>query len=98
MVSRSHLICHLTLAAADVLQLYMDKPRMEEAQPGSWDILKGSIDVGDFIGVSGGVKRTERGELSVVASSLQVGTSHWALPEPQPQGLSSTGQLSTSIS
>lgn len=53
-------------------QLYVDKVRLDEAQPGGFDLLKSSIDVGDIVGSSGGIKRTERGELSVVSTSLQV--------------------------
>ena len=28
------------------------------------------MDVGDFVGVAGGIKRTDKGELSVAASSI----------------------------
>ena len=34
--------------------------------------LKGLVDVGDIVGVHGGVKRTDKGELSVVAARLRV--------------------------
>ncbi|MEW5299794.1 MAG: hypothetical protein WDW36_002772 [Sanguina aurantia] len=54
------------------IQLYVDKVRLDEAQPGGFDLLKSSIDVGDIVGSSGGIKRTEKGELSVVSTSLQV--------------------------
>jgi lysyl-tRNA synthetase class 2 len=34
--------------------------------------LKGLVDMGDIVGCCGGIKRTDKGELSVVASWLQV--------------------------
>lgn len=54
------------------VQLYVEKARMEEAAEGSFDQLKSVIDVGDIVGAAGGVKRTEKGELSVTATQLQV--------------------------
>lgn len=30
------------------------------------------LDVGDIVGVSGGMKRTEKGELSIVVQSIQL--------------------------
>jgi lysyl-tRNA synthetase class II len=53
-------------------QLYVDKARLEEAQPGAFAQLKNQLDVGDIVGAAGSVKRTEKGELSVVARSLEV--------------------------
>jgi hypothetical protein len=53
-------------------QLYVDKARLEEAQPGGFAQLKNQLDVGDIVGAAGSVKRTEKGELSVVPRSLQV--------------------------
>lgn len=53
-------------------QLYVDKARLEESQPGGFDLLKSLVDVGDVVGASGSVKRTEKGELSVVAGSLSI--------------------------
>ena len=35
---------------------------MEAAQEGSFSTVKSTIDVGDIVGASGGVKRTDRGE------------------------------------
>jgi lysyl-tRNA synthetase class 2 len=35
-------------------------------------MVKSIIDVGDIVGVMGGVKRTEKGELSITATELQV--------------------------
>jgi len=34
------------------------------------------VDVGDIVGVSGGIKRTEKGELSVLADKLKVRAGH----------------------
>jgi hypothetical protein len=49
----------------------VDKARLDEAQPGGFELLKTLIDVGDIVGASGSIKRTEKGELSVVANNLQ---------------------------
>lgn len=54
------------------MQVYVDKARLEAAQPGGFGDLKNLFDVGDIIGATGSVKRTEKGELSVVASELRV--------------------------
>lgn len=54
------------------VQLYIDRARLDEQQPGGFDLVKGLVDVGDIVGCAGGVKRTDKGELSVVAASLQV--------------------------
>jgi lysyl-tRNA synthetase, class II len=52
-----------------LIQLYLEKARiqatMEEADPQAFDHLKQLTDVGDFIGVKGTLKRTDKGELSV---------------------------------
>jgi lysyl-tRNA synthetase, class II len=51
------------------IQLYLEKARiqteMEVADPLAFDHLKQLTDVGDFIGVKGTLKRTDKGELSV---------------------------------
>jgi lysyl-tRNA synthetase, class II len=51
------------------IQLYLDKVRIQEcmgsSDPEAFDHLKQLTDVGDFIGVKGTIKRTEKGELSV---------------------------------
>lgn len=63
------------------LQLYVERDRLEEGQAGGFGLLKSSVDVGDIVGVSGGIKRTDKGELSVVATSMQVGspcTAHYS--------------------
>lgn len=54
------------------LQVYVDKARLEANQPGGFGSLKNLFDIGDIIGATGSVKRTEKGELSVVATELQV--------------------------
>ena len=51
-------------------QLYVDRARLEEQQPGGFDALKNLFDVGDIVGARGGLKRTEKGELSVLATEL----------------------------
>ncbi len=52
-----------------LIQLYLEQARirtaMEEADPKAFDHLKQLTDVGDFIGVKGTLKRTDKGELSV---------------------------------
>lgn len=51
------------------LQLYLEKARiqfvMEESDPQAFNHLKQWTDVGDFLGVKGTLKRTDKGELSV---------------------------------
>ncbi|KAK9840830.1 hypothetical protein WJX81_007652 [Elliptochloris bilobata] len=54
------------------VQLYVDRATLDAAQPGGFSELKALVDVGDIVGVHGGVKRTDKGELSVVASQLRV--------------------------
>ena len=51
------------------IQLYCDKARLGDA---AFETLKASLDVGDFIGVTGPVRRTEKGELSVAAEALVI--------------------------
>lgn len=53
------------------IQLYVDKSRLEEG-PEAFKRLKNLIDVGDIIGVTGGLRRTDKGELSVVAAKMEV--------------------------
>lgn len=53
------------------LQLYVEKALLDEAQPGGFDTIKAAVDVGDIVGVSGGLKRTDKGELSVMVSNVQ---------------------------
>ena len=46
------------------IQLYLEQASIGEG----FDDLKTMVDVGDFIGVKGGIKRTDKGELSVTVS------------------------------
>jgi len=64
------LLCYPALPP---LQLYVEKARLDAEVEGSFDqMVKSIIDVGDIVGVMGGVKRTEKGELSITATELQV--------------------------
>ncbi|WP_404787300.1 lysine--tRNA ligase [Altericista sp. CCNU0014] len=58
------------------IQLYLEKARiqaeMEAADPQAFDHLKQLTDVGDFIGVKGTLKRTDKGELSVYAREYAI--------------------------
>lgn len=54
-------------------QLYIERAAVEAAQgPEGFTALKSLVDSGDIVGVRGGVKRTEKGELSVMVESLEV--------------------------
>lgn len=64
------------------LQLYCDKARMESAATGSFSQIKAMLDVGDIVGASGTVKRTEKGELSVNVTELSILTKS-LLPLPE---------------
>jgi lysyl-tRNA synthetase class 2 len=54
------------------LQIYVDKSRLEAGQPDGFGQLKNLLDIGDIVGAKGSVKRTEKGEISVVANELGV--------------------------
>eukprot|EP00897_Mesotaenium_endlicherianum_P010868 jgi/Mesen1/980/ME000012S00520 len=54
------------------IQLYCEKKRMEETEEKSFEMLKGALDVGDIVGARGTIKRTEKGELSVVVTHLSI--------------------------
>ncbi|GJP49814.1 hypothetical protein CLOM_g8981 [Closterium sp. NIES-68] len=54
------------------IQLYCEKATMEGAEEGSFAFLKSTLDVGDIVGATGTIKRTERGELSVVVQGVQL--------------------------
>lgn len=58
------------------IQLYVDKSRLETGADG-FKQLKSLIDVGDFVGASGTLKRTDKGELSVITKWLQVRAAMW---------------------
>ncbi len=53
------------------IQLYLDKGKIEASmvnQPDAFTHLKQLTDAGDILGVKGSIKRTDKGELSVVVS------------------------------
>ena len=49
------------------IQLYCDLARMGDA---AFEAVKSSLDIGDIVGAHGPVKRTEKGELSIVVTQL----------------------------
>ncbi|KAJ8436619.1 hypothetical protein Cgig2_029865 [Carnegiea gigantea] len=51
------------------IQLYCEKDKLSENQ---FEQLKALVDVGDIIGVTGTIKRTEKGELSVCVNSFAI--------------------------
>eukprot|EP00798_Chlamydomonas_sp_ICE-L_P009937 gene9937-7807_t len=51
------------------IQLYCEKARLEEVEEGGFAVVKGTCDVGDIVGARGHMKRTEKGELSVMVKS-----------------------------
>lgn len=51
------------------IQLYCEKDRLLNDQ---FEQLKAHVDIGDILGVSGSMKRTEKGELSVCVSSFSI--------------------------
>eukprot|EP00889_Picochlorum_renovo_P002138 jgi/Picre1/29168/NNA_004561.t1 len=54
------------------IQMYVDKKILESSQEGGFQMFKQLVDAGDIVGVTGGLRRTDKGELSVVVKSLQV--------------------------
>lgn len=54
------------------VQLYVDRAALDARREGSFAEVKQLVDVGDIVGCVGGVRRTEKGELSVAAHSLRV--------------------------
>ena len=55
------------------IQLYLDKKILEEFDhPESFKNFKSLVDAGDIVGVAGHLRRTEKGELSVVVKKLDV--------------------------
>lgn len=45
---------------------------LEAALPGGFAELKNLVDIGDIVGATGGVRRTDKGELSVLVNHFQV--------------------------
>eukprot|EP00276_Gloeochaete_wittrockiana_P005827 CAMPEP_0184669940 /NCGR_PEP_ID=MMETSP0308-20130426/79773_1 /TAXON_ID=38269 /ORGANISM="Gloeochaete witrockiana, Strain SAG 46.84" /LENGTH=639 /DNA_ID=CAMNT_0027116435 /DNA_START=81 /DNA_END=2000 /DNA_ORIENTATION=+ len=56
------------------IQLYLDKLKIEEGMGSdqAFERLKTLIDVGDILGVKGTLKRTDKGELSIVVSEYKI--------------------------
>ncbi|GBG64772.1 hypothetical protein CBR_g46728 [Chara braunii] len=56
------------------IQLYCEKQRLDDsaAGPDAFARIKGVLDVGDIIGAQGTLKRTEKGELSVVIKQYKL--------------------------
>ncbi|KAL1204906.1 Lysine--tRNA ligase, chloroplastic/mitochondrial [Cardamine amara subsp. amara] len=51
------------------IQLYCEKERLSDDQ---FEQLKAFIDIGDILGASGSMKRTEKGELSICVTSFSI--------------------------
>lgn len=51
------------------IQLYCEKERLSDDQ---FEQLKGFVDIGDILGASGSMKRTEKGELSLCVNSFSI--------------------------
>ncbi|KAM0995377.1 hypothetical protein FF1_005436 [Malus domestica] len=51
------------------IQLYCEKERLADEQ---FDQLKALVDIGDIVGASGSIKRTEKGELSIYVNSFAI--------------------------
>jgi lysyl-tRNA synthetase class 2 len=58
--------------ASGAIQLYVDKKTLDEQQEGGFAEFKNLIDTGDIVGVEGGLRRTDKGELSIVVRKLTV--------------------------
>jgi hypothetical protein len=63
-----------TLAdSAGEIQLYLEEAAVKAAMgDDSFDDLKSLVDIGDWIGVEGGIKRTDKGELSVMVNKWEM--------------------------
>ncbi|KAL4553484.1 hypothetical protein Ndes2526B_g03333 [Nannochloris sp. 'desiccata'] len=58
--------------ASGAIQLYVDKKTLDEQHEGGFAEFKNLIDTGDIVGVEGGLRRTDKGELSIVVRKLDV--------------------------
>jgi lysyl-tRNA synthetase, class II len=59
--------------ASGNIQLYCEKKRITEAMgPEAYKWLDKLVDIGDFIGVRGSIRRTDKGELSVYVQDYEV--------------------------
>ena len=69
-------LAFFTLAdESGAIQLYLERATLEASeppQPDAFEHLKTLVDIGDWIGVRGTLKRTDRGELSVKVSHWQM--------------------------
>ena len=54
------------------LQLYLEKAGLEAQQEGWFKQITGLVDAGDWLGVTGTLRRTDRGELSVKVSDWRM--------------------------
>ena len=66
--------------ASGTIQLYCDKGRMDGGAD-TMKALKNLVDAGDFVGAKGGLRRTDKGELSVVVDTLQVRFALMSIPD-----------------
>ena len=55
--------------ASGTIQLYCDESRIDQEQ---FETIKNLIDVGDIVGCEGPLKRTDKGELSIVVEDIKV--------------------------
>jgi lysyl-tRNA synthetase class 2 len=55
--------------ASGTIQLYCDESRIDREQ---FETIKNLIDVGDIVGCEGPLKRTDKGELSIVVEDIKV--------------------------
>lgn len=55
-----------------IFQLYVEKSKLESARPGSFADLKKKLDIGDIVGAKGGMRKTDRGEVSVLVESIDI--------------------------
>ncbi|HJN36038.1 MAG: lysine--tRNA ligase [Prochlorococcus sp.] len=66
-------LAFFTLAdESGTIQLFLDKATLESQESGSFLQITGLVDSGDWIGVSGILRRTDRGELSVKVQTWQM--------------------------
>ena len=54
------------------LQLYLDVKRVDAKNPGTFKRIVDLCDMGDIVGARGTVKRTEKGELSIVVDEFEM--------------------------
>ncbi|KAK9800766.1 hypothetical protein WJX73_009472 [Symbiochloris irregularis] len=54
------------------IQLYVDKKALDGQEENAFKNMKVVLDMGDIVGATGGIRRTDKGELSVTANSLQI--------------------------